>query len=393
MTRKLTTKTIENLKPGPRRREISDGGSGLFLLLQPSGFRSWALRYRYNGRPTKLTLGPWPLLGLADARKAAADAQLELSKGSDPAGTRKVAKVKAAEAEANTIAAICAEFLQREGRRLRTLDQRERLLRRLVYPAIGDRPIGSLKRSEIVRLLDRIEDRSGPRMADVALAALRRIFHWHEKRTDDFRSPIIRGMSRQNAAEHRRTRVLDDDELRRLWAATADGQPFSKLIRFLLLTTARRGEAAGMRWDEVTDGLWTLPASRSKTKTEIVRPLSRAAQTVLAAQPRASEWAFTTTGTGPFTDFSGSKAKLDAATGVTGWRLHDVRRTARSLLSRAGINSDVAEKCLGHLPRNVIIQTYDRHSYADELAHAFEALAALIEHIVNPTDTVLAFRR
>ena len=124
-------------------------------------------------------------------------------------------------------------------------------------------------------------------MADVTLAVLRRVFHWHALRSDEFRSPIVRGMSRWSTKEHRRTRILDDDELRRLWAATADGQPFSNLIRFLLLTTARRGEAAGMRWDEVdATGVWTLPASRSKTKVEVVRPLSRAAQAVLAAQPR-----------------------------------------------------------------------------------------------------------
>jgi len=102
---------------------------------------------------------------------------------------------------------------------------------------------------------------------------------------------------------------------------------------------------------------------------------------------------FTTTRVGPLKQFAAPKAKLDAVAGLSGYRLHDLRRTSRSLLSRAGINSDVGEKCLGHLPHNVIIQTYDRHRYLAEMAHAFEALAALIEHIVNPTDTVLAFRR
>src|SRR5438034_4798078 len=144
MAKKLTAKAIENSKPGPQRREISDGGSGLYLIVQPSGARSWALRYRYNGRAAKLTLGPWPMLGLADARKAAADAQFELVRGVDPNAARKAAKVEAAEAAANTVASICAEFLQREGRRLRTLDQRERLLKRLVYPTIGDRPVSSV---------------------------------------------------------------------------------------------------------------------------------------------------------------------------------------------------------------------------------------------------------
>src|SRR5262249_39991831 len=152
-------------------------------------------------------------------------------------------------------------------------DQRVSILRRLIYPVLGDKPIGEVKRSDIVHLLDKVEDGSGERMADVTLGVLRKIFHWHEKRSDEWRSPIIRGMARQNAAEHRRTRILDDNEIRKLSAATADGAPFSALIRFLLLTSARRSEAAGMKWDEInaSSGVWTLPAARSKTKTEITR--------------------------------------------------------------------------------------------------------------------------
>jgi len=392
MTKKLTAKTIENLKPGLQRREISDGGSGLYLVLQPSGHRSWALRYRFNGTPAKLTLGPWPRLTLAAARKGAADALHELAQGHDPAAARADAKLKAAAAQANTLAAITAEYLKREGSKLRTLDQRVSTLNRLILPALGARPIADIKRSEIGRLLDGIEDRSGQRMADVALAVLRRIMAWHATRSDDFVPPIVRGMSRQNAAEHRRSRILDDDELRRLWAATADGEPFSNLVRLLLLTTARRGEAAGMKWSEVgADGVWALPAARSKTKVEVVRPLSKAAQAILAAQPRVGDYVFTT-GAGALRNFSDPKRKLDAVSSVNGWRLHDLRRTARSLLSRTGINSDVAERCLGHAMAP-IRGTYDKHGYVDEMRHAFEALATLIERIVNPTDAVVAFRR
>src|SRR6516225_3565654 len=113
MTRKLTAKTIENLRPGPRRREISDGGSGLWLVMQPSGRRSWAVRYRFAGRPAKLTLGGWPALTLAAARKGAADALHDLANGIDPSAMRKVAKQKAAEAKLNTVANICAEYMRR----------------------------------------------------------------------------------------------------------------------------------------------------------------------------------------------------------------------------------------------------------------------------------------
>jgi integrase len=244
-------------------------------------------------------------------------------------------------------------------------------------------------------MLDKIEDTSGPRMADVALATLRRVFHWQETRTDDWRSPIIRGMgSRQNVKEHRRSRTLDDDEIRGLWAATADGTPFSALIRFLLLTSARRTEAAGMKWGEVdADGVWTLPASRSKTKVEVVRPLSKAALAILNVLPRIGDYPFTSNGgLTPIASFSGAKAALDAASGVHNWRLHDLRRSARSLLSRAGVNSDVAEECLGH-SRGDIVERYDRHSFIPEMRIAFEKLATLISSIVEPQDNVLPLRR
>jgi integrase len=397
---KLTPKTIEHLKPRDRRTEIADAGAaGLYLVLQRSGHKSWAARYRVNGKPAKLTIGPWPKVSLHDARVAAAQAREQVARGMDPAKAKADAKIKADAAKADTVTAICESYLRREGRKLRTLDARVSILRRLIYPAIGDRPIDAIKRSEIVHLLDRIEDHNGPRMADVTLGVLRRIFHWHEKRSDEFRSPIIRGMARQKAAEHRRTRVLSDVEIRALWAATADNTVFSALIRFLLLTSARRNEAAGMKWNEVDDkGIWTLPpdqTGRSKPKVEVVRPLSKAALAVLAGLPRIDgcPYAFTTTGRGPIVQFSIPKARLDGASGVTGWRLHDLRRTARSLLSRAGVSSDVAERCIGHaLPG--IRATYDRYRYIEEMAHAFERLAAQIETIVNPPEgEVVPMRR
>jgi integrase len=391
--RKLTAKAVENWKPGQGRQEVSDGGNGLYLVVQPSGAKSWAVRYRHEGKPAKLTLGSFPALSLAEGRKGAADALHDLAKGIDPNGSRKAAKQKAAEREANTVAAICNEFLRRERARLRpnTVDHYQQTLHRLVYPAIGDRPIDSLKRSEIVRLLDRVEDGSGTRMADVTLAILRRVFNWHSARSDEFRSPIVKGMARQNEADLRRSRILDDDELRRLWATTADGQQFSNLVRLLLLTSARRSEVAGMRWEEVTDGIWTLPAARAKTKAEIVRPLSEAAKGVLARQPQVSDWVFPGA-SGYFRSYSAAKRILATACSVSNWRLHDLRRTSRSLLSRAGIGESVAERCLGHAPP-AIVQTYDRYEYRAELLHAFEALAGLIERITNPTDNVLAIRR
>jgi integrase len=385
---RLSAKFIENLKSAAQRREISDHANGLFLISQASGHRSWAVRYRHDGRSVKLTLGAWPKMTLADARKAAADAQHALARGENPAKAKVDAKVKADAAKANTLTAVCENYLKREGGKLRTLDQRVSILRRLIYPTLGDKPIGSIKRSDLLALFDKIEDENGTRAADVALAVLRRILRWHAIRDDEFITPVVPGMARQKASEHRRDRVLSDDEIRALWAATAEESVFSGLVRFLLLTAARRGEAAGMKRDEVDpDGIWTLPASRSKTKVEVVRPLSRAAQEVLAGQPQIDgcDYVFaSSTGRTPIGQFSGPKVRLDAASGVTGWTIHDIRRTARSLLSRCkDVTVDHAERVLGHA-RPDLVARYDRHDYVEEMRFAVEALSALISTIVNP---------
>ena len=272
-------------------------------------------------------------------------------------------------------------YLAREGEKLRTSETRARAFERLVYPVIGDEPISTLKRSQIVRLLDKIQDGSGDRTADLVLAYLRKVFNWHASRSDDFRSPIVKGMTRYNGKERAGTRILTDDEIRAIWQGTGPG-PFHAMVRFLLLTAARRNEVRELTWAEIDGGDWLLPAARNKTKVDLLRPLSSAAQAVIAGQPRIDDgpFVFTTDGARPIS-VSKPKVAFDAACGVTGWRLHDLRRTARTLMSRAGVTADTAERCLGHVIGGVR-GVYDQHKYLDEMGRAFEALAAQIERIV-----------
>jgi integrase len=236
-----------------------------------------------------------------------------------------------------------------------------------------------------VALLDKIEVENGVTVADLTLAFVRRIFSWHAARDDDFRSPIVRGMNRSKPKERERQRILTDDEIRKVWNTKADG-PFPALIKFLLLIGARRNEALGLTWDEIKDGVWELPASRNKSKVPLTRPLSAAALAVIESQRRDGSSAFVFSGPRgkkPTPGTTKAKRKFDAATGVSGWRIHDLRRTARSLMSRAGVNSDHAERCLGHVIGGVR-GVYDRHEFLREKAQAFEALAALVERIANP---------
>jgi integrase len=210
---------------------------------------------------------------------------------------------------------------------------------------------------------------------------------------DDFNSPIVKGMGRYNGKEQARSRTLTDDEIRKLWAATGPNgkapNPFHALLRFLLLTGARRNEARLLTWAEIDGTDWKLPASRNKTRIDLTRPLSMAAQALLVAQPHIDDgpFVFTTTGHHPLSP-SKPKVAFDAVCGVKDWTLHDLRRTARTLLSRAGVAPDHAERCLGHVIGGVR-GVYDQHKYHREMATAFEALAALIERIVSPPAAVV----
>jgi integrase len=394
MSKALTAIAIAKLKPKAKRYEVPDPGQrGHYIVVFPSGKKSNIARFRFDRVKWKMSFGD---VGLAAGRKLVADAMFEVAQGRNPALAKKAAQRKAANAGANTVQAVCERYLAQEGKKLRTAADRQATLERLVYPEIGRLPIDSLRRGAIVELLDKIEANSGPVMADRTLAIIRKILNWYAVRNEDFRTPIVKGMTRAKQNGGGRARVLDDGELRKIWAAAGgEGEaPFPALVKFLLLTGARRSEAAEMTWGEIRDGDWELPAQRNKTGLDFVRPLSKAAQAILQAQLRfeGCPYVFTTDGKHPLSGFSKFKAEFDERCGVTGWTLHDCRRSARSWMSRAGISADIAEIALGHVLPGVR-KVYDRHTYYGEKGRAFEALATLIGRIVNPTDNVTSMHR
>jgi integrase len=164
------------------------------------------------------------------------------------------------------------------------------------------------------------------------------------------------------------------------------------MVRFALLTATRRGEAARMTWSELHKDHWIIPAARMKAKLEHVVPLSPAAQAVLDSLPRVGPWVFTLGRPRPLTNFVGYKSQFDQACGVTGWRFHDLRRTARSLMSAADVDPDIAERCLAHTIGG-IRGVYDRYAYFKQKKAAFEALAGIVERIVDPIDNVIELKQ
>jgi len=388
--KRLTDISIKALKPKAAQYEVADANArGLRVVVFPSGERSFIYRYRFGGRTRKMTL---QALSLTAARKVVADAALQLEQNIDPAVAKRAARTAAAEAAANTVAATCAECFAREGKHLRsgTLKSQQAVLQRAVLPEIGARPVTLITRSELVRLFDKIEDNRGPGAADAAKKVLSKVFHWYEGRSDTFRSPIVKAMKPRLKANGGRDRVLSDAELRKVWlAAEKDTGTFGAQIQLLLLTAARRNEVAGMKWDEIVGSDWVLPPERNKVAQELIRPLSKPALAILQAQPRivGGPYVFGRGGHTPFGGFNPAKRRFDKACGVQNWTIHTLRKTSRSLLSRAGVPVDHAERCLGHVISGVR-GIYDKHQFHPEMARAYDALAAQIERIVNPTDNV-----
>ena len=387
----LTDRYVHNAKARGGRAEYFDENTrGLALRVSPAA-KSWCFHYTTGGVRKRLKLGTYPATSLSKARTLATEARGLLEAGKDPSAVRAASK--------NTLKAICDEYLKREGSKLRTAQERLRVFNRLVYPTLGAMQIDAIKRTDIVRLLDGIEDENGPVMADKTLAFLSKLFSWHASRSDEFRSPIVRGMTRTKPQERTRSRILSDEELRAIWRATGEySHPFGPMLRFILLTATRRNEAVYAKRSEITDTEWTIPAARYKTKLDHLIPLSDMAVAQTRAGPlnlgvttqSANAFIFTTNGKA-IGGLGRHKRAIDEASGVTGWWTHDLRRTARSLMSRAGVPSDHAERCLGHVIGGVR-GVYDRHEYLEEKRRAFEALAAQIERIVNPQDNVVPMR-
>ena len=389
-TPRLTDLAVRNLRPQTHRYEISDPSQrSLRVVIHPTGRKSYIVRFRFANGFRKLTLTSG--ISLSAARKLASHAMHEVALGNDPTEQKKEAKRKAKNAAANTLAAVVSEYTKRELGKLKSAKDRARYLNKIILPQLGHRQADAIRRADIVRLLDKVEDQSGASTADAVLQILQRVFNWWSLRNEDFRSPVVRGMQRYDAEENARDRILNDDEIRKIWAATESGGSYEAFVRFAILTGARRNEIAQMTWDEIKNGVWTLPSNRSKSKKEIIRPLSRAALAIIEAQPKIGPCIFGIAGRA-LTAFGRRKAAFDKKCGFSDWSQHDLRRTCRTLLARSGVDVDVCERALGH-SLGKIRKVYDHHDYANELRTAYEKLATTIASIIDPTDGVVPMRR
>jgi integrase len=457
MAKKLTAKAVEQAKPRigeageAIRTEIPDAGKpGLYLIIQPSGRKSWAVRYRRlsDGKPRKYTLPGFP--SLATAHKLAQSALDAAAEGGDPAAEKIEAKRAAALDDGrDQFGKVAVDFINRYSRKEnRSWAETARLLGLQPDPNSrgddgkplapekrpliamdgglahekrwGKRRIQEIARRDLIELLDGIVDEGKPYAANRTLAAIRKLFNWCCERDMLTTSPCA-GV-KPPGAETSRDRILSDDEIRWLWKASeGQGYPFGPLAQLLLLTAQRRDEVAGMMARELDvdkpGAVWIIPRDRAKNDTENLVPLSTAAVEIIEGLPQIAGkpgFVFTTTGESHVTGYSRAKHRLDremlalarqeaAERGadpekvtIPRWTLHDLRRTAASGMARLGQPVHVVEAALNHRSGTIrgVAAVYNRYSYADEKRRALEAWGRFIADLVNrePAGNVVALR-
>lgn len=424
---KLTAIKVANVKPDPRKRiEIPDAGKpGLFLVVQPNGRKSWAVRYRRlsDRKPRKVTLDGFP--PLAAAHKLAQVALDRVAEGGDPAAEKQAKKRIVEAPSVDAIGDAFRLFMDRHTRTKKGLPIREstrqetgRLLgfRRdpqqpgqWVESGAGvlakwkDKTVKGIVRADVTELLSEMVDHGHGVKANRTLAALKSCFTFLVHRNPEAlsRSPC-EGIA-DPAPETSRDRVLSNDELAAVWrAAAGEGYPYGTLVQALLLTGCRRDEVRDAPWAEIDLKAreWLIPGQRTKNRRDHVVPIAEELATILEKLPRikGAGLLFTTTGTTPISGLAKYKRRLDKAVAAElerepeRWTLHDLRRTLATGLQKLRFPVEVCEAVLNHTAGTVsgVAAIYARHTYAVEKRAALEAWARHVDGIVSgkPTNVV-----
>jgi len=412
-SQKMTVLWLERLKnPISGRIEYFDTvQSGLGLRVGKTKL-SWFVMYRVSGnrKLKRLTLGKYPSMKLADARDKAKNAVYDADNGIDPAVEKK------AKIEAPTFGELAKEYLEKHGRKKRSFYEDKRIIEKDLTSNWEDRKAFDIKRRDVIWLLDKIVDRGAPIQANRTLALIRKIFNWGISRDLVEHNPCTQ--IKAPGLEKQRDRVFSETEIKDLWEAfEAEGKTIEPMFKLRLITAQRGGEIESMRWQDINleTGWWTIPAEYSKNNLSHRVPLSKMALKILLGHKKAisddlekskqkaeisrkpvnktlyatkkkkyAEWVF------PSPVYKGSHitnvqkaaSRVKEYSGIKDFRLHDLRRTAASMMTGAGIPRLVVSKILNHVEQGVT-RVYDRHSYDNEKRAAIEKWTQLLEQIIT----------
>jgi integrase len=383
MKRNLTAASVERIKP-PKQGSVEYfdlGYPGLALRVGHGGAKSFEMFYRVGGKLRRESLGRWPEITLAAARDAWRQTRQAIAKGDDPTNR------EGAKNPTLLFERVVEDWLKRDQAKNKpsSFYQVTRSVEGDLLPAWRGKQVDKIDKRDVVELLDAITDRGAPIMARRVQAYVRRFFKWCVER-DILKIDPTAGMPRVGNAKSR-DRVLTDEELTKVWGGADNIGLFGTVIRLLILTGARREEITQLRWSEIKGDRIELSNGRTKNGESHIIPLSAPARALLDSMPRIadSDFVFTASGARPISSWSRPKIDLDAASRVTDWRIHDLRRTMATGMEKLKIPLQVVEACLGHTSgsKGGIVGVYQRHAYAAEKAAALEAWGKYVMGLVR----------
>jgi integrase len=380
----------KNPPPPPCQREYFDdparGVRGLMVKHSYGGSLTWYVMHYEGGKSKLFKLGKYPVLKLAPARQAALDFLANPKKAiveADP-------KAEAPKTFVQIVDKFFAIYVAKN--KLRTAKVIRQRIDKHLIPTFKDYEFASIRRRDLVKVLDQVEEDHGTAMADAILGIFQAIANWHCSRDEDYKTPIGPKMKRSKT-KRKRERVLDDPELKAFWAATGELGTFGAILRVLLLTGQRRSKVCSMKRTDIKDGVWHIHTEENEKPNPGLIKLPKLVIAIIEAQPRLdNQTPYLFPGARcrrPFNAFGQFAIKLDkmmhkSLPDMKPHTIHDLRRTMRTRLSRIGVEPHIAERCLGHIVGNANEKIYNQHPFYDEMSKAFAAFAAHIHELVTP---------
>ena len=376
-TVRLTDTFIRSLKAKPQRYDIFDASQpGFGVRVATSGALSWVLLTRQKGTRKRVTIGRYPALSLSKARELARAAQSEIQEGTF--GQKKAPM---------TFSAAIEDWNAREQRARKSFSQVEQAMALHVLPYLGRHEFDQVTKADLMRVVDRVADQGKLTQANRVRAFVTRFFNWAVERDLVAASPAT--SLPKPAVEISRDRVLSMTELHAVWhTAEQMGFPFGRIVQILILTAQRRDEVAGMRWSELDleRDRWVISKDRAKNGKAHIVHLSSQAIAILASLPKREDcdFVFSTTGQTAVSGFSRAKAAIDVRSGVTGWRLHDLRRSVATYMADdLKIAPVVVDRILNHVTGSLrgVAAVYQRSEFLADRKVALETWGLLVEKL------------
>ena len=375
--RRLTKTVIDGLQAGPKDFICWDTElRGFGCKVTPAGKKVFIVQYRIGGRGSrvrKFTIGAYGPVTPQKAREQARSLLGLVAQGRDPQADKIASRKKLA---SDHVDDLFERFCERHASKRRSVREVRRIFENDVREHIGNRSVHTIKKRDLVEILHAVEDRGAHIMANRVLAAMRKFFNWLVSQAVLEASPCA-GIGAPTA-ERSRNRVLTDDELGRvLKAAQLLDYPFGVIVQLLAHTGQRRDEVAGMRWSELDleKRLWTLPGVRTKNaRAHDVALTPQVVELIEGCRPRSvGQVVASLSAERPFQGWSKAKAALDQKAQVSGWRLHDLRRTMVTYMAaRAGVAQHVSDRILNHKSGVIssVAAVYQQHDFASERREA-----------------------